>query len=177
MRILLGAVLAALLAMGSVSAVPQKSCTELFTPNDFLSVGCKISGSSLQTQDFSKVCSNDCVQGLHSYTLALKSSCGAKGAELASEIESHCSAHGIKALFTDSDPSCFSYVKPNDFLKGGCRVQGSRISAAEYSKVCSRACAQDLKTYEIALNSTCNAASDPSGHAEVQKIQAACLRL
>jgi len=166
------ALIATLLALGWTAA-EARACTELFTPNDFLSVSCKVAGSSIAAAEFSKVCAPACRQGFSSYIAALRASCGAAGNAEAARVQAGCSAQVRPQVMVNANADaqqCLDYFSPNDFLHSSCRIGGSRVQAADFAKVCSSQCSQDLKSYTLALRSTCAAAGD----AEAKRIEAGC---
>jgi hypothetical protein len=163
------ALIATLLAFGWTPA-EARACTELFTPNDFLAGACKVAGSSITAADFAKVCAPSCHQGFASYVAALRASCGAAGNAEAARVQAGCAGPRVQPNIINANAQCLDYFSPNDFLHSSCRVSGNRIQAGDFAKVCSSSCSQDLKSYNLALRSTCGA----EGDAEAKRIEAGC---
>ena len=80
----------AILAFGYAPAVEARTCTQLFTPNDFLSGSCKISGDSISASDFANICSSECIQETKGYIIALRAACVAAGNIEAARIQAGC---------------------------------------------------------------------------------------
>lgn len=161
-------VYSALLIIGYANAA-RGNCLDLFAPNDFLSAGCQIAGRTPASTEFARICSSSCIQGLQSYTLALKSACGTDGVAEAARVEAECSkVVSPRILKLSSD--CLDYFSPNDFLNAACQISGRRVSGADLSKLCSASCSQGLSSYSLALRSSCGTV----GVAEAKRIEDGC---
>lgn len=146
------------------------NCLDLFSPNNFLGAGCQIAGKSPVPSEFARICTTSCIQGLQSYTLALKSACGSYGVDEAARIEAECSKATSPGNPPESPLKCLDYFSPNDFLSHACQISGKRVTNADFSKLCSASCSQGLSSYSLALRSSCGTV----GETEARRIEDGC---